>query len=294
VLTVPAHVGPPIDPSDLWTSWNLDPAVWLVLFTVGAVYVETWRHGRHGRRSRAQRRLFVAGMLVVAIALVSPLDAMTASLASAHMVQHLLLTTVAAPLLVAGAPVRSFLAGLPRPMRRTVHGWRTTAAGRFGRALLSRPIAASVPHVVALWLWHAPGPYDAALGDHVLHGVEHVSFLATALLSWASILAAGRRRSERPGLAMMTLFGLSLQSGILGLLLTFAPSPWYPSYAATTDDWGLSALADQQLAGVIMWVPAGGVYLAAALLLLSRWIRQPPPASTWPTQRAPAPSRTLT
>ena len=136
-------------------------------------------------------------------------------------------------------------------------------------------MAASVPAVIALWCWHLPALYEAALSNGWLHGLEHATFLLTALLSWAAILAAGRRRTNRCGLAVLVLFVLATQSGLLGVLLTFAPRPWYPSYEATTEAWGLTPLADQQLAGVIMWIPAGSVYMVVALLLVSRWIRMP-------------------
>lgn len=281
MLNVPAHDGPPIGPAELWTAWNWDPFVWFGLVAVAVVYHQTWRRTTHRRAVAVwQRRSFVAGMIVMWLALVSPLDAMGSSLSSAHMVQHLLLTTVGAPLLVAGAPVVAILRGLPRSVARRMHRWRMTPAGRAGRWLLANPVAATVPSVVALWAWHVPVLYEAALANQVAHAVEHGTFVLTALLSWAAILAAGRRRSDRPGLAVLVLFALSLQCGILGVLLTFGRHPWYPSYATTTERWGLTALADQQLAGVVMWIPAGGVYLVVALVLLARWINTPPRLAT--------------
>lgn len=281
MLNVPAHDGPPIGPAELWTAWNWDPLVWFGLLAVAVVYHQTWQRTTHRRAVAVwQRRSFVAGLIVMGLALISPLDAMGSSLSSAHMVQHLLLTTVAAPLLVAGAPVVAILRGLPRSAARRMHRWRMTPAGRAGRWLLANPIAATVPSVIALWAWHVPALYEAALGNRAVHALEHGTFLVTALLSWAAILAAGRRRSDRPGLAVLVLFALSLQCGILGVLLTFSRRPWYPSYATTTEPWGMSALADQQLAGVVMWIPAGGVYLLVALVLLARWINTPPRLAT--------------
>ena len=136
---------------------------------------------------------------------------------------------------------------------------------------------ASVPFVVVLWGWHLPAPYEAALGDHLVHSLEHLTMLATAMLSWtAIIIAARRRRHDRPGLAILVLFGLSTVSGLLGVLLTFAPDVLYRSYERTAPAWHLSALADQQLAGVIMWVPGGAVYLAVALVILIDWLSQQP------------------
>ena len=270
------HHGGPVEPSEAWTAWNWDPVVWLVVIVPAIAYLELWR--RAGRRDSAARwwlRYFLAGTVALAVALLSPIDAMGASLASAHMVQHLLLATVAAPLLVLGVRWRVLVAGLPPAVRRRTFPWRTTTAGRVGRAVLAHPVAASLPFVAALWVWHAEGPYEAALANPYVHGFEHACFLATALLSWAALLVPPRRRTAAPGMAVLVLFGLATVSGLLGVLLTFAPTPWYPTYADTTEVWGLTPLEDQQLAGVIMWVPGGGAYLVAALVLVGLWLRGP-------------------
>lgn len=266
-----AHL--PIAPSELWLAWNRDPIVWCILVAAALIYREL--------SSQAvapwQRHAFAGGMVVAAVALVSPLDALASSLASAHMVQHLLLTLLAAPLLVLGAPASMLVLGLPDRWRRHVRrGRRLTAVRRFSR-WLGRPIVAGALFVVVLWAWHARALYEAALQHHLLHGLEHATFLVTALLSWAAVFAAAqRRRRDGIGLSVLVLFGLSIQCAVLGALMTFAPSPWYLSYLATTEAWGLSPLADQQLAGVIMWVPAGGVYLVAALVLVRAWLNAPP------------------
>ena len=268
--------GGPVGPAEAWTAWNWDPVVWLVVLLPAVAYVALWRRaGRRDLAARWRRRSFLAGVAALAVALLSPLDAMGESLASAHMVQHLLLTTVAAPLLVLGVRWRVLVGGVPVAVRRRTATWRTTSVGRTGRAVLAHPVAAGLPFVAALWLWHAEGPYGAALDSSFVHAVEHACFLVTALLSWAAILARSRRRSAAPGMAVLVLFGLAMVSGLLGLLLTFARTPWYPAYAETTEAWGLTPLEDQQLAGVIMWVPGGGAYLIAALALVALWIRTP-------------------
>ena len=227
------HLDPPVVPGELWSSWNLDIPLCLAL--VCALVV--------GRRHPA----FVAGIVALAVALVSPLDALSSSLASAHMVQHLLLITVAAPLLALTARTVLERLRLRSPQLRTFQnpiGWALVAA-------------------VVLWGWHAAVLYEAALRNDLLHRLEHVTLLATALLSWLAILSRGAS-----GLGLLVLFGLSVQSGLLGVLMTFAPTSWYPTYAGRTAAWGMSPVADQQLAGVIMWVPGGGAYLVAALALL--------------------------
>ena len=274
--TFPGHVGPPIAPGALWTSWNTDPLVWLGLVATGAAYL--WASSRrHDDVACRRRRYFLAALATLFVALVSPLDAMGVSLSSAHMVQHLLLTSVAAPLIVLAAPVRTASAALSPQWRLVARAGRRSRPAQLGRAVLSRPVLASVPFVVVLWGWHLPAPYEGALGDHLIHSLEHVTMLATAMLSWtAIILAARHRRHDRPGLAILVLFGLSTASGLLGVLLTFAPDVLYSSYEQTSSTWHLTALADQQLAGVIMWVPGGGIYVAAALVILIDWLTQPP------------------
>ena len=245
-------------PGELWTSWNTDPLVWSGLVAMGVAYL--WASSRrHDDVARRRRRYFLAALATLLVALVSPLDAMGASLSSAHMVQHLLLTSVAAPLIVLAAPVRTASAALSPE-------WRLVArAGRRSRPGSARSLPCS------------PGPCSPACRSSSSCGAgtcplptrprsvttsstasSTLTMLATAMLSWAAIiLAARRRRHDRPGLAILVLFGLSTASGLLGVLLTFAPDVLYRPYERTAPAWRLSALADQQLAGVIMWVPGG-------------------------------------
>ncbi|MGH2524657.1 MAG: cytochrome c oxidase assembly protein, partial [Anaerolineales bacterium] len=190
------------------------------------------------------------------------------------MAQHMLLILVAAPLLVLGTPLSPFLLALPAPAR-TVLGrwWKRTSWARMAWHTLTQPVVVWALHTLALWLWHAPGPYQAALGNESLHALEHFSFLSTALLFWWAVARTPGRRTAGQGVSTLYLFTMALQSGLLGVLITFAPQPWYPAYAATTPAWNLTPLEDQQLAGVIMWIPAGVVYLIAALVGLGLWLR---------------------
>ena len=124
-------------------------------------------------------------------------------------------------------------------------------------------------HTGTLWFWHAALPYETALNNEIVHVTEHVSFLVTALLFWHIVIGVRATEWVPQGLGAMLVFAMALQSGFLSLLLTFARTPWY----STTRAWGLEPLADQQLAGVIMWIPAGFVYLGGALALFVSWIR---------------------
>jgi cytochrome c oxidase assembly factor CtaG len=124
---------------------------------------------------------------------------------------------------------------------------------------------------VAIWAWHMPQLYGAALEHVAIHRLQHVCFVATALLFWWSLLY-GARRQRGYGVALFCLFATLLHTGALGLALGFSRHLWYPQQASQASDWGLTALEDQQLAGLVMWVPMGLIYTAAALLLASWWI----------------------
>jgi putative membrane protein len=290
VLTpILAHPGQPPAPHDLWAAWNLDPVLLLGLLLAAWAY----RRGRAGRPQRPadtrRARCFALALATLGLALLSPLDALSGALASAHMVQHLLLVLVAAPLLALSAPSSAILRGSPLAVRRASSRWRR----RFGLThrnlrTLGHPAAAWMAHVAVLWFWHAAVPYDAALASQPLHLLEHASFLATAGLFWHVVAGARGAGRVSNGLGVLLVFGMAMQSVLLSVLLTFARKPWYSGYANTTAPWGLDPLADQQLAGAIMWIPAGAVYLVAALALLVAWVRA---AEEGTTHRAGAGTR---
>lgn len=292
-----AHGGGPPAPADLWHAWNWAPAVPAGIALAGLWYAagmwSLWRRAATGRGVRRwQAAAFAGGLLALAAALVSPLDALGAALFSAHMVQHLLLILAAAPLLVLGAPLVPCLWALPRPWRRAAGGWWRRA--RLPRAVwgaLTQPLTAWALHAAVLWLWHAPSLFQRALTDETVHSLEHASFLATALLFWWTVLQSGRRGRLRYGTGLLSVFTMAVQSGALGALITFAPAPWYPAYAPFTAAWGLAPVEDQQIAGLIMWVPAGLVYFLAIVLLFGAWLgaeeRQARRREGWPAATAP-------
>jgi putative membrane protein len=283
-----AHDGQPPQPHDLWTAWSRDPLVWLALMVVGGFYLRgtraLWGRAGAGRGLRRwQVAAYAGGILTLVVALTSPLDALGSALLAAHMTQHVLLVAVAAPLLVLGQPAITLLWALPEPGRRAVgRCWHRAPVLRSAWALLSLPLVAWLLHTAALWVWHAPPLYQAALDSATVHGAEHLSFLGTALLFWWTVLmpiptgtAPAEARRALHGLGVLSIFALTLQSGLLGALMTFAPTPWYPAYAGRTTPWGLTLLEDQQLAGLLMWIPGGMIYAAVALGLLALWIRPP-------------------
>jgi cytochrome c oxidase assembly factor CtaG len=250
------------------TLWTADPLVVITLAFTGAAYalrVRTlWREGKPVRTVQPwQATCFGAGLAALGIALIGPLDALAAVSFSMHMIQHMLLMVVAAPLLALGAPLAPLLHSAPRVVRRWVLG---------RGAALTRPFVAFLLNGVTVWFWHAPGPYEAALASEALHVFEHVTFLFTALLFWHSLLQAGRNAAFGHGAGAFWSLATVVHSGLLGALLTFATTPLYPSYRhAMLFSW--TPLEDQQLAGLIMWIPAGLVYLAAGLLSIAAWLR---------------------
>ncbi|MDQ6881408.1 MAG: cytochrome c oxidase assembly protein [Pseudomonadota bacterium] len=265
----------------LW-HWSFEPWVVgplllaLLLYAMGAARL--WRQAGAGRGLRPLQALaFAGGWLALVGALVSPLDALGDRLFSAHMVQHEMLMLVAAPLLVLGRPLAAFAWALPRSALRVfARPFRSHWPGALWSALTD-PLAAWVLHALALWVWHVPALFDAAVENESLHTLQHTSFLASALLFWWAALGRdGRSRGQ--GAAMLLLFTTMLHTSALGALLALAPTPWYPHYLASGAGLGLDPLEDQQLGGLVMWVPGGLAYLAAGLAVGARWLaRRPKP-----------------
>lgn len=256
--------------------WPVSAVIATGLAMAGVLYARgtaaIWSRAGWGQGVPAWRAsAYFAGLIVLGLALLSPLDRLSGELFAAHMVQHVLLMLAAAPLLVLGTPLAPMMLALPST-------WRT----RIGRALRSRPVrsfAAPLTHsfvvgvigIAALWLWHMPSLYEAALRHDLAHAVEHASFLGAAALFWGIVFPAGRR--TRLGAALLLVFVTMLQSGGLGALIVFARAPLYASHAESATRWGLTPLQDQQLAGTIMWVPMGVIYLLTALWLVGSWLR---------------------
>lgn len=206
------------------------------------------------------------GALTVAVALAGPLDALAHRWFAGHMLQHLSLTHLAAPLLLLGGLPQRALWALPLRFRRR---WgRRLALGR-RRLGPAGPVAVVLAHVVVLMVWHVPPVYDLAVEEPLVHAVEHLSMLGSALGFWA-VLGAGARRPAPLG--ALLAFVASLALGALAALLAFVPEPLYAAHAASEGPWGLSALGDQQLGGMLMWIPGGLVYLGASAGTIVRWI----------------------
>ncbi len=269
-----AHSGEPCGPYTLGMFWEWDPLIVGGMALTSVLYARgtrvLWRRGDvHPWRILA----FTGGIVALFVALVSPLHGMSESLFSAHMAQHMLLTVVAAPLLVLGAPATPMLLALPQRMRNTLgRWWQQATTIRAGWRALTAPVVVWLLHALAIWLWHMPSLYEATRGDDFIHALQHASFIGTALLFWWVAVQTRRHRGAGYGLGILFVFTTALVTGMLGALITFASGPWYSSYAFTVALWGLTPLEDQQLAGLIMWIPVGLVYTVAALAMLLAWL----------------------
>jgi len=190
------------------------------------------------------------------------------------MAQHELLMVVAAPLLVLGRPIVPFLWAVPLNWRRAAGVSAATRPVSATWKWVTLPSVAWALHAAAIWVWHAPALYQATLSSETLHTLQHVSFLGSALLFWWALLHGRAGRLARPA-AVIYLFTTAVHTSLLGALLTFSTRLWYPLYDSGPPAWGLTPLEDQQLAGLVMWVPAGLSYLIASLALAATWLREP-------------------
>lgn len=228
-----------------------------------------WRRAGRGRGIGPSAVVrFALGLAVLAAALLSPLDAIAGRSFAAHMVQHELLMVVAAPLLVLARPLEAFAWALPASARRALPSVFGGAGLRRAWGLLNAPGSAWTLHALAIWAWHVPALFDRALESGALHVLQHACFFVSALIFWWAALGRGTRRPDATSMAL--LFTTMLHTSALGLLLTFAPAAWYPHYRDGFMD--LAALEDQQLGGLVMWVPGSLPYLAAGLAVVASWL----------------------
>jgi putative membrane protein len=257
--------------------WTWDPWITLPLLLSALLFALGWwrLHARSGRgRARLTQRawLFAFGWLAVAGALVSPLHEAGERSFTAHMVEHELLMLLAAPLIVLAEPLSAMLWAFPPGARRAIGDISTSRAvsGTFRAA--TGAIVATVIQAAILWVWHMPALFDLALASEGWHAAQHLCFVVSALLFWTAMLGrrgAGAGAPAARGLAAGCLLATSVVTGALGALMAFSTSPWYAGYARLARaPFGLSPAEDQQIAGLIMWVPGGLVHAVAALLLV--------------------------
>jgi cytochrome c oxidase assembly factor CtaG len=273
VVVAVAAVPPPRFPAVLG-AWQLEPVTLALLIASAVLYLAGERrvaelHPRNPWR-KSRTWAFLAGLAVLAVALLSPLATYAEALFSVHMVQHLLLTMVAAPLLVLGTPVSLLVRAVGRSGHRTVmrvlRSWPV--------AVLTHPLIAWVGFVAVIWGAHFSGLYDAALQSPLVHAAEHALFLVSALLLWWPVIGLDPSRWRMPH--PMRIGYLFLQGPVntfLALALYSSGRILYPAYAASGRTWGPAPLDDQRLGGAIMWVVGDLLFLAATILAIAAWMR---------------------
>jgi len=256
--------------------WSPEPAVAVPLLLLAGLYALGFARlrARSGQGRDDLRRgagLFAAGWLVLAGAVASPLHAAGERSFTMHMIEHELIMLPAALLLVLARPGPVLLWAFPAPVRGGFGAVARSGKGLW--AVLSTPVAATILQGAAMWLWHMPALFDRTLDSEAWHIAQHLSFLTSALLFWWA-MAHGRAGRQGYGLVALCLFVTTLIGGALGALMAFSSSPWYSGYAALgMTPAGLSPVEDQQLAGLIMWIPGGVFHAAAALYFLYQWLK---------------------
>lgn len=270
-------------------TWQVVIATALALSaaTYGIGVVGLWRRAGRGRGVTWLNVVsFYAGLGTLVIALLSPLVALSDVLFSAHMGQHELLMLVAAPLLVMGKPWLTAAWAVPARWRSVPFGVVRATPLRHGWRAITAPVTILVLHALALWIWHIPGLFEGALKNESVHAFQHLCFFVTAALFWWA-LVRGRYGRAGYGAAALFVFMTAMHSGILGALITVAGRLWYPLYAGRSRSVGVDPLADQQLAGLIMWIPAGVLLTVLALGLFAAWLgeaeRRDASHPRWPT-----------
>lgn len=257
--------------------WTGGPALaWVLL--AAALY---WLGGR-GRPARPSDRLrtaeFIGGLAAIVVALDTPLDELAEQLFWAHMVQHVILITVAPPLLALARPWHRMWHGLPlrarKPVARALARDPGLAPVRGAVAFMVRPWPSWLLFNLTFLVWHLPSLYDAALTSGPVHALEHLTFFATALLFWTRVIDSPPWRSPLGDLGRIAYLGSTLVIGwVLAIVLALAGSPLYSAYVdQASRPGGISALTDQQLAGGVMWVPGSIAYTVAIIVIAYRWL----------------------
>lgn len=270
-----AHEGEVHAPTDgLASRWTPDVFVISLLALTALVYLRGILVLRRGGRfplRRWQIGSFAAGWLFIVIALLSPIDFLSEALFSAHMTQHEILMLVSAPLMVLGMPLAPMMQALPGGARGRVVGALRTAPVRAVWRTLTGAWTVWILQAVVLLAWHVPVLYDAALASEPIHFVQHVSFLGVAVLFWWA-LVHGRYGRLGYGLAVLYVFTTALWTSLFGALITVSERPWYRLHEERTRAWAMDPVADQQLAGLIMWIPAGAIFVIVGLALFAAWM----------------------
>lgn len=263
-LIIPYCGAPPL-PDALWARWNLDPALIVVLAALLGVYALGERLtalvAAPPKPSRRDVAFFASGWAILSAALISPLCALSVALFSARVGQHMIIAMIAAPLMVLGSPVPRFAALLPSR-------WANQLTRAF--EVLANKVTAALLFATFLWMWHTPFFYGATFRSDLVYLTMHLTMFGSAFLLWHGLLVRGL---DQPLLAFGTGFATTLQMSLLGALLTFATRPLFTEHLLTSAWWGFTPVEDQQLGGLIMWVPGCTVLILAGIVLFGQLLR---------------------
>lgn len=241
-----------------WLTYLL--AFTLLLYLLGL-------HRAVARPGTARIVLFLAGWTVLTVSLLGPIDRWAHVSLAGHMLQHMVLLAVAPPLVLLARPMPQFMLALPTAVRRRIGPY----LGRLYGATAATPVTAFLTHGLVIWLWHLPLPFQIVLHHQLLHDGVHILFFGTGLWFWWSLIAPGRLGQGGFGSAAVLSVLTMMHMGMLGALLTFAPQLLYPEHPAGFG--GFDQLSDQQLSGLVMWIPGGLIYTVAALVLTAVWLK---------------------
>lgn len=232
--------------------------------------------GELGRRPwpRWRTAAFLAGIAALAAAAFSPIDRVAEELFSMHMVQHMLIVTIGAPLILLGAPVVPLVRGTPRELRRVLHPVVSSGSLRAAVGVLRHPLVAGLAYVAGLYAWHVPGLYDLAVSNRGVHELQHGWYVLSALLLWSVVIDPEPFRATLPPGARILYLVIvgAAQNTILGGILVFSSRPLYSSYATSPLRYGIQPLTDQQAGGAIMWSMGSLIFFIAASLAFFRWL----------------------
>ncbi|HWC85094.1 MAG TPA: cytochrome c oxidase assembly protein [Solirubrobacteraceae bacterium] len=256
--------------------WPFEPTVLVGLAALAAVYLKGWRRARRPRMPHppgyGRLTLFLLGLAVIYAALASPIDPLADDLLVLHMLQHVLLLDIAPILLILG-----LTKGILRPVTRRIRAVERRAG------YLAHPAFAVALYAGSMWLWHAPAMYDLALRHAGIHFLEHITFMIAGSLYWWYLISPVRSRMRRGGAGPIAyMVSTKLMVGVLGVALAFAPTALYPFYEHQARYWGLSAVDDQSLAGLLMALEQSIVMGIALVVLFFQMLSE----SERQTQRA--------
>lgn len=268
-------------PTDVWSRWNLNPIVTLGLF------IAVWMYGRGWIAINDQVSVqpnipgwriaaYGVGILTVIIALLSPLNALSNTLFSAHMAQVVLLFAVAPMLLMLGKPGYVYTWSIPITWRwKLGRIFRNRAMKSVGKLFRKAAVVWTL-HTLILWAWHIPELYDLTLRSPFFQSVAQIAALVVGLLYWRVVILCIQHQTSGT-----LLLGSIIQTSLLGALMTFSPTAWNALHIFYVESWGLTVLGDQQIGGLLMWLPMLGIYLGTALITTRHSDPRPAPAFLW-------------